>query len=64
MHDLHECRISLRMLDGENEYVGHLLIGDSDFCLQVCRALQQHIGEPIKAIGDLDFPDLTTTTST
>jgi len=55
MHDLHECRISLRMQNGEHEYVGHLLIDDSDFCLEVCRVLQQHIREPITAIGDLDF---------
>ena len=45
MHDLHECRISLRMQNGEHEYVGHLLIDDSDFCLdRLPRSTAAHPG--------------------
>ena len=39
--------------NGQN-YVGALLFDDSAFCSQLCALLQQHLGQSIKEIGDLE----------
>ena len=36
-------------------YVGSLIFDDVTFCWQISCLLQQHIGEPISDIGDLDL---------
>src|SRR5215470_14694838 len=40
--------------DGEI-FIGTLLLSDVDFCRQLHALLKNHIGHPIREIGDLDF---------
>ena len=55
MNLLGECRISLRMNNGRNEYVGHLLLDDQTLCLRIYALLRKNIGKTIKEIGDLEL---------
>ena len=55
MHSLDECRISLGMNNGQNEYVGHLLFDDQNVCLRIYALLRKHVGKAITEIGDLEL---------
>jgi hypothetical protein len=44
------------VIDFEKEaYTGCLFFRDPSFCNQIARILRNHIGRPIKEIGDLDL---------
>jgi hypothetical protein len=48
----HKCDL---VIEYENEnYTGTLLFDSARFCQQFADLLRQHIGKPIKDIGDLD----------
>ena len=36
------------------EYMGFLSVGDAVFCLQLDKLLNQHIGQSIEEVGDID----------
>jgi hypothetical protein len=55
MHNLDDSRISLRMNNGRNEYFGHLLFDDQNFCLNIYALLQKNVGKAIEEIGDLEL---------
>ena len=54
LHDQEECRIYLRMHDGDADYFSRLLFDDPAFCTKVYEVLQDHVGQPMKNIGDID----------
>lgn len=37
------------------EYMGTLMFDDSQFCCQIQTLLQEHCGQPIRQIGDVDL---------
>jgi len=39
-------------------YIGSLLFKDHAFCGQISNLLREHVGRPIKEIGDLDVSHL------
>ena len=55
MHALAAARLSLRMKDRANEYAAHVLLDDKNFCLLVYTALKNHVGKPVKDIGDIEM---------
>jgi hypothetical protein len=50
-------KFHLLMQYAQWNYVGTLLFDDLTFCRQIAALLQQHVGRPIKEIGDLDVSD-------
>jgi hypothetical protein len=48
-------RFFLLIQDGENEYMGCLMIEDKNFCYQMTRLLKTQCGRSIAAIGSLDI---------
>jgi hypothetical protein len=48
-------RLYLLMQLDQLPYVGTMVFSDAGLCNQFHRFLQEHIGQPIREIGDLDF---------
>jgi hypothetical protein len=56
---LEPCETCFLIIEHEgDEYVGALLFGDPLFCRQVFELLNEHMGEFIQQIGELDISHL------
>ena len=55
---LEPCETCFLIIEHEGqEYVGALLFEDPLFCRQVFKLLNEHSGEPIQQISDIDLSD-------
>ena len=55
MHALGKGKLSLRTKARANEYAAQVLFDDKNFCLLVYAALKNHVGKPVKDIGDIEL---------